>query len=69
MYNATTGVFCEPCLLGVPEQYSHPRFKEAVKTIFSKARAAGVGASIHQIGRFFLLEKIISTSRHDDHES
>merc|ERR1712156_1411095 len=39
--------------LGVPEQYSHPKFKEAVKTIFSKARAAGVGACIHHIGSLF----------------
>jgi len=41
------------CNLGLPEQYSHPKFKEAVKTIFSKARAAGVGASIHHIGSLF----------------
>jgi 2-keto-3-deoxy-L-rhamnonate aldolase RhmA len=31
----------------VPEQYDHPRFREAVWTIFSKARAAGIGAGIH----------------------
>ena len=41
------------CNLGVPEQYSHPKFQEAVKTIFSKARAAGVGAAIHHIGAMF----------------
>ena len=35
------------CSLGVPEQYGHPRFLEAVRTIFSKARAAGIGAGIH----------------------
>jgi len=35
------------CSLGVPEQYSHPRFLEAVHTIFAKARAAGLGAGIH----------------------
>jgi 2-keto-3-deoxy-L-rhamnonate aldolase RhmA len=35
------------CNLGVPEQYDHPDFIAAVKTIFSKARAAGVGAGIH----------------------
>ncbi len=35
------------CSLGVPEQYSHPRFIEAAHTIFRKARAAGVGAGIH----------------------
>ncbi len=33
--------------LGVPEQYSHPKFREAARTIFAKARAAGVGAGIH----------------------
>jgi 4-hydroxy-2-oxoheptanedioate aldolase len=35
------------CSLGVPEQYTHPKFREAVRTIFSKARAAGRGAGIH----------------------
>lgn len=33
--------------LGVPEQYTHPRFVEAVDTIITRARAAGVGAGIH----------------------
>lgn len=33
--------------LGVPEQYRHPIFVEAVETIISKARAAGVAAGIH----------------------
>jgi len=41
------------CNLGVPEQYDHPKFQDAVKTIFRKARNAGVGASIHQIGDLF----------------
>lgn len=41
------------CNLGIPEQYAHPKFKEAVKTIFTKARAAGVGAAIHHIGPLF----------------
>jgi 4-hydroxy-2-oxoheptanedioate aldolase len=41
------------CNLGVPEQYSHPTFQTAVKTIFAKARAAGVGAAIHHIGEMF----------------
>jgi len=41
------------CNLGVPEQYDHPTFEAAVKTIFSKARAAGVGAMIHHIGELF----------------
>ena len=38
------------CSLGLPEQYGHPRFREAVRTIFCKARAAGVGAGIHFSG-------------------
>ncbi|MEI9893280.1 MAG: hypothetical protein WDN28_05085 [Chthoniobacter sp.] len=33
--------------MGVPEQYTHPKFREAVRTIFGKARAAGIGAGIH----------------------
>ena len=35
------------CSLGVPEQYDHPDFLNACKTIFSKARKAGKGAGIH----------------------
>jgi len=35
------------CSLGIPEQYGHPRFDQAVRTIVRKARAAGVGAGIH----------------------
>ena len=34
--------------LGVPEDFAHPRFQSALRTIFGKARAAGVGAAIHQ---------------------
>jgi len=41
------------CNLGVPEQYNHPLFQAAVKGIFAKARAAGVGAAIHHIGELF----------------
>lgn len=33
--------------LGIPEQYTHPAFDEAVRTIIRKARAKGVGAGIH----------------------
>merc|ERR1712029_955587 len=33
--------------LGVPEDFASPKFQEALRTIFSKARAAGVGAGIH----------------------
>ena len=35
------------CSLGIPEQYHHPRFDEAVRTIFRKAREHNVGAGIH----------------------
>lgn len=35
------------CSLGIPEQYGHPKFDEAVRTIFKIARAASVGAGIH----------------------
>jgi 2-keto-3-deoxy-L-rhamnonate aldolase RhmA len=32
------------CSLGIPEDYRHPRFDEAVRTIFKTARDHGVGA-------------------------
>lgn len=35
------------CSLGIPEQYDHPRFDEAVRTIFRIAREHGIGAGIH----------------------
>ncbi len=35
------------CSVGVPEQYGHPKFNEAVSTIIRKARAAGVGVGLH----------------------
>jgi 4-hydroxy-2-oxoheptanedioate aldolase len=35
------------CSLGIPEQYGHPRFDEAVRTIFRIARRHNVGAGIH----------------------
>lgn len=35
------------CNLGIPEQYRHPRFIEAVGTIFRIARQHEVGAGIH----------------------
>ena len=35
------------CSLGIPEQYDHPRFNEAVKSIFGIAREHAVGAGIH----------------------
>jgi 4-hydroxy-2-oxoheptanedioate aldolase len=35
------------CSLGVPEQYDHPKFREAARAIFQKARTAGIGAGIH----------------------
>ncbi len=48
------------CSLGIPEQYDHPRFDEAVRTIFRKAREHDVGAGIH----FWLsIEKELEWSR------
>jgi 2-keto-3-deoxy-L-rhamnonate aldolase RhmA len=35
------------CSLGIPEQYQHPRFDEAVRSIFRIAREHHVGAGIH----------------------
>ena len=35
------------CSLGIPEQYDNDKFLDACKTIFTKARGAGVGAGIH----------------------
>jgi 2-keto-3-deoxy-L-rhamnonate aldolase RhmA len=35
------------CSLGIPEQYEHPRFDEAVRKIFRIAREHNVGAGIH----------------------
>ena len=35
------------CSLGIPEQYDHPVFDKAIRTIISKSRAAGVGIGIH----------------------
>jgi 4-hydroxy-2-oxoheptanedioate aldolase len=35
------------CSLGIPEQWTHPKFLGACETIFRTARAAGVGAGIH----------------------
>lgn len=35
------------CNLGIPEKYQHPEFLDAVETIITKARLAGVGAGIH----------------------
>ena len=34
------------CNLGIPEQFEHPKFKAALKTIFEKARAAGAIPSL-----------------------
>lgn len=37
------------CSLGVPEQYDHPLFDEAVMTITTKARAKNVGVAMHNM--------------------
>jgi 2-keto-3-deoxy-L-rhamnonate aldolase RhmA len=35
------------CSLGIPEEYNHPRFDEAVRTIYRISREHHVGAGIH----------------------
>jgi 4-hydroxy-2-oxoheptanedioate aldolase len=35
------------CSLGIPEQYHHPEFDKAVRTIIRKARAHNIGAGMH----------------------
>jgi len=35
------------CSLGIPEQYGHPTFEQAVEEIIRKARERNVGAGIH----------------------
>jgi 4-hydroxy-2-oxoheptanedioate aldolase len=37
------------CSLGVPEQYDHPVFAEAVLRIITKARASRVGVGVHNL--------------------
>jgi len=35
------------CSLGVPEQYGHPLFEEAIQTIIAKTRARQIGVGVH----------------------
>jgi len=35
------------CNLGIPEQYRHPKYLEAVHAILTRARAKGLGAGVH----------------------
>lgn len=35
------------CNLGIPEQYDHPRFEEAVQTVLRIAREHAIGAGVH----------------------
>lgn len=37
------------CSLGVPEQYQHPRFEEAIQTIIAKCAGHGVSMGVHVI--------------------
>ena len=39
------------CSLGIPEQYDHPCFAEAVQKIVEKARAKNIGVGIHNLPR------------------
>ena len=47
--------------LGIPEQYTHPRFEEAIQTIIRKGRAAGVGVGIHYSGS--ILDEMIGWAK------
>ena len=38
------------CSLGIPEQYEHPRFTEALRTIITKTRERGLIAGMHFMG-------------------
>lgn len=49
--------------LGIPEQYEHPRFKEAVAQIFSQAREAEKGAGMHFVHG---LQQHIELARHGE---
>lgn len=35
------------CNLGIPEQYTHPKYDAAVREILAKGRKAGIGSGIH----------------------
>ena len=48
------------CSLGIPEEYDHPRFIEAVNTIFRIAREHHVGAGIHSA---FSIERELQFAR------
>ena len=39
------------CSLGVPQQFDHPLFAEAMQTIISKARAKNIGVGCHNLPR------------------
>lgn len=39
------------CSLGVPKQYDHPLFEEAMLKIISKARAKNIGVGVHNLPR------------------
>lgn len=40
------------CSLGVPEQYGHPLFLDAVRSIIQKTRAQGLGVGVHYWASF-----------------
>ena len=40
--------------LGIPEEYGHPKFDKAVREIYAKARAHGLGAGMHFSGEIDL---------------
>jgi 4-hydroxy-2-oxoheptanedioate aldolase len=48
------------CSLGIPEQYEHPRFVEAIQTVFRIAREHRLGAGIHSA---FSIERELEFAR------
>jgi len=48
------------CSLGVPEQYSNPKFESTVDFIIQKARSHGIGAGIHWQGKPERIERWFS---------
>jgi 4-hydroxy-2-oxoheptanedioate aldolase len=48
--------------MGIPEQYDHPRFEEAVQRVIQKGRTAGVGVGMHYSG-IDALEKLAAWAK------
>lgn len=48
------------CSLGIPEEYTHPIFEDAIRTIIKKAKIAGVASGIHY---FWGIEQIVKWTK------